>query len=320
VRFFFNDLSLAGQFPDAASFCEELRRLLNDRQNSDLVRKNLLCSKALSERPATPTHSFRGAVQAAADRDTVRRVLTWIAQTGPFWEDVRAEVEEDLFHFEDQDVTYQGLGEAARNRLLGASGATYSMRGSRHGCDGDPLDVIQGLLESPITNVAVPNLHSVASMEEAARASLPFPKSWTELLDQVAMKFSSLLLSNDIAAVLRPHPFNSNAAERVLELLGILDALVKSRDDHGVLTDASKQLISNFFSGDRARFTDESPGNKSKFEEQMTFRDPENADKWLFCPFHGKINNPAYRIHIRWPMEATHKKIVVAYIGPKITR
>ncbi len=317
--FFLNDLSIDGQFSDPGAFILELRRLLDARERSGLVKKSLLCSRLLGDRPATATQTFRAVVQTHSDKDLRQRILRWVGQSGPFWEDEQATVPDDLFYFNEDDVTLQGLGEAARRRILGAKAAVYSLPGSGNGCDADPLLVTHGLLEDKIGEIEVPNHISVESMESAAKEALPTPKNWTELLATVEAAFEAVTLSQDIAGVLRPHPFSQNVADRVLELVGILDQLVKSRDERRQYTDVSYGLIANFFSGSAARFTDESATNKHKYRAEMTFPDPDAPGSTVFCPFHGKINQPAYRIHIRWPLEAQHDKILIAYIGPKIT-
>lgn len=320
VRFFLNDLSIAGQFVSADAFVAELRRLLEARDRLELVREGLLCSRSLGDRPATPTQTFQSIVLAYRDKVLKQRVLHWLGKAGPFWEDDRAAADEDLFHFAGTDVTLQGLGEAARRRLLGANDAVYSLPGAGNGCDNNPLVVAQGLLEAKITDVEVPNHLSIESMQDAAIRALRKPKSWTEMLAAVGQAFDSVSLSDDIAEVLRPHPFSANVAERVMELVGILDRLAKSRDQRREFTEASHAIVANFFAGGRARFTDESTTNKREYREEMTFPDPDTPGERIFCPFHGKINQPAYRIHIRWPLEARHEKVAVLYIGPKITK
>lgn len=80
------------------------------------------------------------------------------------------------------------------------------------------------------------------------------------------------------------------------------------------------RLIAAHFSGEKAWFTDESEGNKKKFASQMTFVDPLNSSMKIFCPFHGKIKTPQYRIHFPWPMAQDEGVLRIVYIGPKITK
>ncbi|MBV5262898.1 hypothetical protein [Pinisolibacter aquiterrae] len=317
--FLVNDLSINGQFASSEAFLSALRRLLDARDQSALLRNSILCSRLLKGRPATATQTFQAAVQTHGNNDLKRRILRWVGQAGPFWEDEPANVADNLFYFADEDVTLQGLGEAARRCLNGTNAATYSLPNSGNGCDNTSLIVAQGLPEAKIAEIEVPNHLSIESMKSAAEGALAKPKNWVELLARAALLYDAVLLSPEIERVLRPYPYSSNVSERTLELLGVLDRLVKSRDENRQFTDVSNCIIANYFSGKTARFTDESSTNKSKYREAMTFADPDEPGKKLFCPFHGKINNPAYRIHIRWPLQVHHEKILVSYIGPKIT-
>lgn len=319
LRFLFNDLSINGQFEGADAFITQLRLIVDARDRSEVIRNGLLCSRVLSERPATATQTFRSSVQGHSDRDLRQRILRWLSQSGPFWEDDQANVADDLFYFGSEDVTQQGLGEAARRRISGGHDCAFSLPGSGNGCDGDPLTVTQGLIEATISSVSVPNFLSIEDMESASRAALPRPASWVELLEALAQFFDSVEISADVADVLRPHPFSANVADRVFELVGVLDKIVKSRSDRGEFTPATNEIIANFFSGSRARFSDESASNKRDFRSKLTFVHPRQPRIGVFCPFHGKINNPAYRIHFQWPLESDQEKVWIAYIGPKIT-
>jgi hypothetical protein len=75
------------------------------------------------------------------------------------------------------------------------------------------------------------------------------------------------------------------------------------------------------FMGEKAWFTDEGGRNKTNFRKEMTFCDPEDTSRNIFCSWHGKINiSYPIRIHFSWPITAEQRKIKVVYIGPKITK
>ncbi len=57
-----------------------------------------------------------------------------------------------------------------------------------------------------------------------------------------------------------------------------------------------------------------------EIKKDMTFTDPEDAQKGLFCSWHGKIKTPQIRIHFEWLRPKGQRSIKVAYIGPKITK
>ncbi|MFN0043644.1 MAG: hypothetical protein ACKVSF_10595, partial [Alphaproteobacteria bacterium] len=82
----------------------------------------------------------------------------------------------------------------------------------------------------------------------------------------------------------------------------------------------ARELRQQHFVGDRARFSDESARNKVEFSAAMTFVDPDNANRRIFCPWHGKIQTPQFRIHFEWPVPVGQQLLKVLYIGPKITK
>lgn len=52
----------------------------------------------------------------------------------------------------------------------------------------------------------------------------------------------------------------------------------------------------------------------------FTFADPADQTALIFCPFHGKIKTPQYRIHFPWPLAREESRLRIAYIGPKLTK
>jgi hypothetical protein len=66
---------------------------------------------------------------AVRDKNLTKSVLAWMSNAGPFCDDNRASISEDAFYFENEDVTDQGLGEAARRLLLGIKAHAYSFTG-----------------------------------------------------------------------------------------------------------------------------------------------------------------------------------------------
>jgi hypothetical protein len=71
--------------------------------------------------------------------------------------------------------------------------------------------------------------------------------------------------------------------------------------------------------GANARITDESKTNKSDFKEELKFVHPKTGEK-IFCPYHGKIKTPQYRIHFQWPLPEKAQQLFIGYFGPKITK
>jgi hypothetical protein len=103
-------------------------------------------------------------------------------------------------------------------------------------------------------------------------------------------------------------------------LLGVLQNLCRETQE-GALTAAGLELYNKFFAGQKAPFSDESDANKNDFAQELTFRDPADAGKMLFCSWHGKVKfGSQYRMHFEWPRPAGQFSIKVVYIGPKITK
>ena len=318
MEWFVNDLSLHGQFGEPAEFrssIEPLVRLLAQRPD---LRRRILCSRNLSTRSVTASMNLAECVRATQDRVFIAQVLRWISSAGPFWDDDRAANEDDYFHFEGEDVTDQGLGEAARRLVLEFRSGSFSfphptvVRFAR-----TPLCVDHGLEEDPLGSYDIENWWDPEAIATAAIHSV---ESWQSLLETATSKMAALVLSDEIAAQLSPVPFHSGVAQKFLFLLGILQRLSEETSD-GALTAAGLQLHNTFFNGQKALFTDESDRNKRDFKAELTFADPVDAAKKLFCSWHGKVKfGSQYRIHFEWPRPKGQTSIKIAYIGPKITK
>lgn len=317
-----NDLSLDGQFETHTAFCDEaLRPLIELRRRNGNLRERLFCSRQLYERPVTGGGmSLRESVQQLGDREFCALVLAWITKYGPFWDDSRAEVADDYFEFEGLDVTDQGLGECARRQIIQINARSFSFLGGQQDWARSPLIVQQGLPEEPLGQIEVPNDCSMADLDAAALALTPLPRSWREVIDQAGMQYTGLVISDEIVTVLQPQPFSAYIGQRVIVLLGVLQTIVDSLDAEQKFTNQTREITRNHFSGQRALFSNESSTNKRKFKDALTFQDPLDPKKRIFCPWHGKISSRAFRIHFDWPLSSQNEFIKVVYIGPKITK
>ena len=318
MHWLFNDLSFTGQYPDVETFYNEIRELLRLRAWSDPVRQRLLCSRCLHERPVTSSSSFREAVYRSSDRDFIIQAMSWVGNHGPFWDDEREPKQDDYFQYEDQDVTDQGLGEAARRILVGKPSAAYSMVGGHYCFTLTPLLIQHGLTEAPLGNIEVPNTYKLQELRHEAE-SVVSPRNWDEFLAYSRQSFTQLMILDIVDAPLSRRPFSEGIAERVTGLLEILDSLVSSRDQKGTYTGETNELIRKHFQGATAKFSDESETNKNKFTSKLTFRDKDTGQD-LFCSWHGKIAIQDFRIHFNWPLTPKDTKLKVVYIGPKITK
>lgn len=313
-----NDLSLNGQFPSPQDFRVALETLLQLRQRDPLLRDNLYSSRRLSECPVTANMNLREAVTATQDKTFISLVLAWLGKSGPFWEEDRQPNGDDYFEFQGKDITNQGLGEAARRRLAGRSSNTFSFKRIAD-FETSPFTVQQGLAEDPLGYIEVINHWEIFQLE-AELQTCRVMNCWEDLAGEMTRIFTSLIFSETVMAKMLATPFSKCVALRVLELLGVLEKIVNESDDAGHFSQTGMEILANHFAGEKAWFTDESNRNKRDFKEDMTFRDPDDATKQIFCPWHGKIKTPQTRIHFEWPRPPGQKKIKILFIGPKITK
>ena len=114
-------------------------------------------------------------------------------------------------------------------------------------------------------------------------------------------------------------PFAKSAADRFVALLNVLDRLAGAFNNEGTRDAEGHRIVSDFFTGDRAWFTDSSESEKRDFRHELTFVSPDNPSSPVFCPWHGKVSHLTLRLHFSWPL-AKGKSVHVVYAGPKITK
>ncbi len=318
MTWYVNDLSLHGQFESPQAFLNVLSELLRIRQQNPTINSRLFCSRALHTQSVVGVTNLRQVVQEYGDKNLKRLVLDWLTSKGPFWDDVRNQNADDYFEFSGVDVTNQGLGEAARSLLNSKIAGTFSFSPSKF--QYFPLEVQQGLQEAPISTVDVPNQWTIQQLHNEAIESEPIPQNWQQAIEQAKVRFDKIIFSNEIANQLSGESFSHYVVERVFELLSILQKFVASRNDDGTYSSRTQELITDYFSGGKALFSDESISNKRNFEKKMLFTDPNDENLQISCPWHGKIKTPQFRVHFAWPLLSNEERVKVVYIGPKITK
>jgi hypothetical protein len=320
LRWYLNDLSLQGQFASASAFVDVLGNLARLRRRVPGLETQLYCSRALGERPVTIQATCRDAVMSTAPREAKIVILTWISKYGPFLDDDRQPEEDDCFEFEGHDVTNQGLGESARRVRVGEEAGVFSFLGGPLDFERDPLTVQHGLLEAPLGLLDIDNVWQASELEARARATIADPKNWPELVEACRSRFDRLLVPDAILDRLVIETFYPVVANRILVILGILQQIMEGRAENGSLNEAARSLWLTHSHGDTALFSDESTPNKRRFRNEMTFPDPGDPSRSLFCPWHGKIQTPQFRIHFEWPVPVGQTALKILYIGPKITK
>lgn len=318
MKWFVNDISLQGQFGSDHEFLGMLKNLLRLRHKSPALTERLHCSRNLHEAVVTPLSNFREAVQKSADQTLKRAVLEWVASKGPFWDDSRTANADDYFELNGIDATNTGAGEAARQLIMGADASTYSFEGG--GFDYSPLCLNHGLPEEPLGQWDVANVWTCEQLLAAANNSEEPPRNWEQAIERARLRFDRLAISPYVVDNLRGEPYSPYVVERIFELLRVLQEFVESRNADGTYSEETYRLMNDHFSGQKSWFSGESEGNENDFKERLTFKDFDGSNRSHFCPWHGKIKTPQFRIHFPWPLDSSQRELKIFYIGPKITK
>lgn len=318
MTWFLHDSSLSGQYATPQVFANDLQSLLQLRNELIQLRENLRCSRTIGNRAVTKTSNFRDVVLGFQNQALKRLVLDWINTRGPFIEDDVRQVDENYFECQGEDVTDGGAGEAARRSIHGDLSRLHSFPNG--GFDFSPVRIEQGLEEERVGVTYLENSWTINALRESVLMEAANYANWTQVLDYAKIRFNNLIFASNLNDYLNREPFSLHVAENIFSKLEVLQKFIDSRNPDGTNSIESDRIIADHFSGAKAWFTDESEGNKKSFKSEMTFCDPSNKDVKIFCPFHGKIKTPQYRIHFPWPLRKDEKKVKIVYIGAKITK
>ena len=310
-----NDLSVHGQFSDVVSFRESLATIMTMRGIARSFGRELYAHHNVVNRRIGPELSVFEALQALPRRDEKRAFLQWLTRQGPFWDDEIHHGPDDYLECKDEIVTETAPGEAAYCAIFGADRRLVSFAPSSW----EYSPVVVRMSTDTMTDIEVPNYWQPPDLEFVLQQAQPPLASWAELERMSKIRFQRLTFSNDCYRHLDGHPFAPGAAERIISRLEVLNRLMGEVDDGGNRTPEGHRLYQSHFAVDRAWFSDSSDTEKNDFRQQLTFPNPEEPGQYLFCPWHGKINTPPFRIHFAWP-ERLGAPLFVAYIGLKITR
>ncbi|QYE37226.1 hypothetical protein KZX46_21570 (plasmid) [Polymorphobacter sp. PAMC 29334] len=304
----------------AAVASHAIEDFLRARARHPALTRAVWCGRALPGTVLGDGQFLRDAAKGM--RPEIRTAfLRWVTSQGPFLDDARAAFDDDLFFCGHDEVTDGGIGEAARQMLLNCDAGVISLAalaGNRF--SGSPLSVLQGFADNPIRWLDILNCLDPADAVQLIFGALPEPTRWADLLAQCRERFASLTISPHCETVLSRYPFEATVARRTVELLGVLQHLVDEIDPAtGALSAVGRELQQQYFVGQKAWFSDAGDEEKAHFRNEMTFPNPE-AGEPITCFWHGKIKWPQYRIHFQWPVSTLRNKLLIAYIGPKISK
>ncbi|MDV6346804.1 hypothetical protein R2083_04640 [Nitrosomonas sp. Is35] len=310
-----NDLSLHGQFASIHDFQNAIRSIMRMRNKVQQFGRELYCHRNLVLAKVTYEMTMQQAVMYF-DQNERRAIMGWLTQYGPFWEDSRNHGPDDYFESQKQIVTDTALGEAAYRCFSGSEYQLISLATSDWLFT--PIRVVW-YRDDQITDIDVFNHWKTNTLETALQVSSPLIQSWEQLASTMRGRCANLIFAADSFKPLRGHPFVSSAAQRIVELLQILDKLKSCFDTQGQRTAEGHEIYQNHFTGNKAWFTDSSDSEKTEFKAELTFSHPENESETLFCTWHGKIKTPQFRIHFSFPISG-NEPLYVVYVGPKLTK
>lgn len=308
-----NDLSLHGQFVDHGAFRGSMKRIRDARKIAQRFGRELYCHRSLTTKQITRSENMQQAV-ARLPQSERRAIMGWLSKTGPFWEDERQHGDDDWYEMKGEIVTDSAVGETAYSVHHGQERGLVSF--SPSGYTEHPLPVLLREAERA-TPIDVPNYWEPESLEAALTKAAPPLVSWKSLDRYCRRRFDRLFFAEQAFTSLRKQPFKQAVAQRVVVLLDVLQRLCAcARSDRW--DSEGNELRTKYFEGKKAWFTDSSSSEKSKFETELTFPHPEDPSARIFCPWHGKIKSPPYRLHFSGPPST--EPLYIVYIGPKLTK
>lgn len=318
MKLLFNELSIHGQFHDLEAFRRAVEMMMSVRNAARQFGLELQCHPNLADAQVMPGCPMQKAINTLT-KEKRQDFLRWMTHRGSFWNNEQRHSGDDYMACNDKIVTDTAVGEAAYLRFhdilchivsINPSEWTYS-----------PVKVDWHNTETP-ESIDVCNHWNA---DEAGNAFRAVPAqhldSWGQL-ENVAMNICrNLTFAPECFAPLQDIPFNTSAAEQLLQRLTILRDFKNCVDDRGKRTEKGQNIYQMHFTGDNAWFSDSSRTEKSRFRNAMTFPHPELDGNNLFCTWHGKVKTAhvPLRIHFSWPVQA-HEKTYVVYVGQKITK
>ena len=245
--------------------------------------------------------------------------MVWLTHHGPFWDDFRCHGADDYLEYRGEIVTDSAVGEAAYRTLHGVECGLVSATPSDW--DFSPIEVTWNREAEGLEHrdTALENWRDAAALDENLREASPPLQSWTDLQRFATIRFGNLAFTDKCFEPLAGVPFAKGATERIRVLLDILDRLACAFGADGERTPEGNRIYQDYFTGDRALFSDSSDQEKHRFRNELTFPHPDSPDRSLFCTWHGKERHMTLRVHFSWPIREGNP-VYVVYVGPKITK
>jgi len=317
MMFLLNELSIHSQFQSVPDFETSLNLVLRYRDLLRRYQRTLRCGRGtLGNRQVTRDMSFRQAVGNMADKNVQRAVMLWIDKDGPFWEDEKIHSSNEYFSdIKDDLITDTVLAEAAfrLHQKMDTSVVSFSPSNYLY----SPIIVRWHKNADDFFDIGIDNFWEFRLLSDLLDTLQTPVQSWGQLVEYAKLHYENVVFLPSFEMGLKGQPFSHTIAEHALFLLSVVDELKTCFDDSGHRTRKGDEIIASYFTGDRARFSDESPTNKIGFRRDLTFKKDDGTD--VFCSFHGKISHNYFRLHMSWPV-TKNDPLCIAYLGPKITK
>jgi len=316
MRIFVNELSMSNQFNDSTDFINHLIFLMKLRKENENFGDRFICPRGMSEKIVCNGRTLRQTVLDYNNRDLKNKVLDWLDKAGPFLEYDDEDYGKILCELNGELIEDCIIENVASKIYRKEEAKTYSFDKSNPSFSYTPF-IVHYTDNTSSDTLHIDNIWTEQQITTIANAWVRRPGSWHELIVYLNGTFGSLTFHNEIITCLSRHPFSVVISDRIIVLMKILNDYVESHDENKKRTDLTNEIIRDFFSGEKAPFTDESATNINDFKKEMTFN-INNKDE--LCSWHGKVKHQEFRIHFQYPFSSKMEKLVVAYIGPKITK
>ncbi|GKV81413.1 hypothetical protein PEC106664_21870 [Pectobacterium carotovorum subsp. carotovorum] len=316
MRIFVNELSMNNQFNNSIDVINHLTFLMKLRSNNENFGDRFVCPRGISEKVVCNGKTLRQTVLDYRNKDFTAKVLYWLDRSGPFLEYNDDDYGRILCEFNGETIENCVIENVASKIYRNEEAKTYSFDNSSPNFSYTPLkidytdDISSGVLH-------IDNIWNEEQIIRVVNTWVKKPENWPELMEYLNSTFDSLIFHDEIITYLSRHPFSMVISDRVITLMNILNNYVNSHDKNKNRTNLTNEIIRDFFSGDKAPFTNESTTNINEYRKEMTFN---INGKTELCSWHGKIKHQEFRIHFQYPFSAKMDKLEVVYIGPKITK
>jgi len=336
--YFANELSFEGQFGGTGVREMEREMAILSGIHSFLNEKGLsfYLSRAILGQPVSMDKD--GVTVLATVENVLEKIEYGISSF--FWEWIgswpHARVEDDFgvrVFFSGREVTSFGIARPAVHCYLGESDVQrlFSLASSTT-CAASHLtfEVVEN--ENAAAHSAnVANLTTKDALIVDLGGIRAAPRNWNEAVALYEEKYQYVSFTSDLKAELRLAPWNAALSSSLDEKMSRLDEIAgaaielrRARERGGdacaaELSNRYNEIYQKLFARKHSTFCDESDSNKDNktYKTRMTFT--VSPGRTEFCPFHGRFDYDAHRVHFTWPISERDDCVYVTYLGRKLT-